>query len=99
MWMISHMESCKIDVRIVPRARTDEIVGLRDGALLVRVKAAPVEGRANAALCRLLAKRARVGVRDVSVVRGLSSRAKVVCIDGMSAEDAMRALGVPGASE
>jgi uncharacterized protein (TIGR00251 family) len=98
-WIISGIKSCKIDVRLVPRARANEIVGMRDGALLVRVTAPPVDGRANAALCRLLAKRAGVGVRDVSVVRGLSSRAKVVCIDGISAEDLMRVLGPLRANE
>jgi uncharacterized protein (TIGR00251 family) len=90
--MISAMESCKIDVRLVARASANEIVGMRNGILLVRVTAPPVDGRANAALCRLLAKRAGVGVRKVSVVGGLGSRSKVVCIHGKSAADVLRAL-------
>ena len=40
-----------------PRAARDEIVGDRDGILIVRLTAPPVEGRANQALCRLLASR------------------------------------------
>jgi len=86
------MESCKIAIRLAPRARADEIVGERGGVLLVRVTAAPEGGRANAALCRLLAKRAGVGVRCVSVVRGAASREKIVCVDGISAEGLRRAL-------
>jgi uncharacterized protein YggU (UPF0235/DUF167 family) len=58
-------------------------VGERDGVVLVRVTAPPVDGRANEALCRLIAKRARVGVRSVSVLRGAGAREKVVRVEGI----------------
>src|SRR2546429_6261269 len=45
------MEHARIPVRLIARARVNEIAGERDGALLVRVTAPPVDGRANAALC------------------------------------------------
>ena len=87
------MKACEIAVRLQPRARANEIVGERAGALLVRVTAAPVEGQANEALCRLLAKRARVGVRSVSIVRGAGSREKLVRIEGLTASELRSALG------
>jgi uncharacterized protein len=77
---------CRIAVRLIPRAAANEIVGEREGALVVRVTAAPVDGRANTALCRLLAKRLGVGVQSVSLVRGASSRDKVVEVEGVSEE-------------
>jgi uncharacterized protein (TIGR00251 family) len=86
------MASAEVTVRLTPRARKNEIAGERDGALLVRVTAPPVDGRANAALCRLIAKRARVGVRSVAIVRGASSREKVVRVEGISPEDLRAAL-------
>lgn len=86
------MESCEIALRLIPRARANEIAGERNGVLLVRVTAPPVDGRANAALCRLIAKRVGVGVRSVSVVHGAGSREKVVRLEGISAEDLRRAL-------
>jgi uncharacterized protein (TIGR00251 family) len=86
------MDSGEVPVKLVPRARANEISGERNGVLLVRVTAPPVDGRANAALCRLIAKRARVGVRRVSVVRGASSREKVVRVEGISSEDLRAAL-------
>jgi uncharacterized protein YggU (UPF0235/DUF167 family) len=86
------MPSCKIAVRLLPRARVNEIAGERDGALVVRVTAPPVDGRANAALCRLIAKRAGVGVRSVSVLQGAGSRNKLVRVDGIVEEDLRRAL-------
>jgi uncharacterized protein YggU (UPF0235/DUF167 family) len=86
------MESCEITVRLIPRARADTIDGERNGALLVRVTAAPVDGRANAALCRLLARSLGIGVRSVSIVRGASSREKVVRVDGVSEAELRRTL-------
>jgi uncharacterized protein YggU (UPF0235/DUF167 family) len=86
------MPSCRIAVRLLPRARVNEIAGERDGALVVRVTAPPVDGRANAALCRLIAKRAGVGVRSVSVLQGAGARNKLVRVDGIAEEDLRRAL-------
>jgi len=87
------MGGCEIAVRLQPRARANEIVGERDGVLLVRVTAPPVDGRANDALCRLIAKRAHVGVRRVSVIRGAGAREKLVRVQGIGAEELRRALG------
>ena len=81
-------------MRLQPRARAEEIVGERAGVLVVRVTAPPVDGRANEALCRLLAKRARVGVRSVTIVRGASSREKQVRVEGVSCAELRAALGL-----
>jgi uncharacterized protein len=82
----------EIAVRLQPRARANEIVGEREGVLVVRVTAPPLEGRANEALCRLIAKRARVGVRRVSVVQGAGAREKVVRVEGIDAGELRKAL-------
>jgi uncharacterized protein len=79
-------------VRLQPRARGDEIVGERGGVLLVRVSAPPVGGRANDALCRLIAKRAHVASRRVSIVRGAAAREKVVRVAGLDAKELHAAL-------
>jgi uncharacterized protein (TIGR00251 family) len=86
------MDGCEIAVRLQPRARANEIVGVRDGVIVVRVTAPPVDGRANEALCRLIAKRARVGVGRVSVVRGAGAREKLVRVEGIAAEELRMAL-------
>ena len=81
----------ELDVRVIPRAARDELAGLRDGRLLVRVTAPPLDGRANAAVCALLAKAAGVPKGAVCVVRGAGSRDKRVRIDGVADEQAARA--------
>jgi uncharacterized protein len=82
-------------VRVQPRAARDEIVGERAGKLVVRLTAPPVEGRANDALCRLLAKRLGVAPTRVSVVRGGRSRDKLVRVEGLSEAELRRATGSP----
>ncbi|TML78555.1 MAG: DUF167 domain-containing protein [Actinobacteria bacterium] len=77
----------QIKVRVQPRSRRSEIAGERAGAVLVRVTAPPVDGKANEALCRLIAKRAGVPRRAVEVVRGQSARDKVVSVDGIEPPD------------
>ena len=81
----------ELDVRVIPRAARDELAGTREGRLLVRVTAPPVDGRANAAVCALLASVAGVPKGAVSVVRGESSRDKRVRIAGEVDERAVRA--------
>jgi uncharacterized protein len=87
-------EAGTVRVRLQPRASRDEIAGAREGALLVRLTAPPVEGRANQALCRLLARRLRVAPSRVAVVRGAKSRDKVVRVEGVSSAEVARALGL-----
>ena len=87
----------RIAVRVQPRARKDEIAGERDGALIVRVTAPPVEGKANNAVRKLLAKRLGIAPGRVTVVRGASGRDKLVEIDGMDTEAVRRALSLDAA--
>jgi uncharacterized protein (TIGR00251 family) len=75
-----------VDVRIIPRARTTEISGIRDDALLVRISAPPVEGAANEALTAFLADLFGVARRAVQIVSGGKSRKKRVAIAGVTAE-------------
>jgi uncharacterized protein len=75
----------QIAVRLRPRAHKDELIGIHEGTLQVRVSAPPVDGKANKALCRLIAKRVGVAPSRVSVVRGEKSRDKVVRVEGIDA--------------
>ena len=80
-------------VRLTPRAHRDEVTGVRDGLVLARVRAPPVDGRANAALAKLLAKALRVPPSRVQVIRGQSAREKVVRVEGVAEDAALAALG------
>lgn len=77
-----------IHVRLTPRGGADRLDGWGEDAsgrkvLLARVRAAPIEGEANAALETLIAKALKVRVSAVSVERGGKSRLKAVTIEGL----------------
>ena len=82
-------------VHVQPRASRSEVVGTHGAALKVRLLAPPVDGAANEALVTLLAEALGVPRRDVRIVHGATSRAKVVEIEGTTA-DAVRALAAHG---
>ncbi|MGA2321899.1 MAG: DUF167 domain-containing protein [Solirubrobacteraceae bacterium] len=86
------MASAQIAVRLQPRARREELLGFRDGVLLARVLAPALEGRANRALCRLIAREAGVAPSRVAVVRGERSREKLIRVEGIDSRTLEAAL-------
>jgi uncharacterized protein len=86
--------AAELNIRLQPRARANEIVGERGETVLARVTAPPVDGRANEALCALIAKRAGVAKGSVSIVRGAAARDKVVRVEGLELAALRRSLGL-----
>jgi uncharacterized protein (TIGR00251 family) len=82
----------RIAVRVQARARRDEIASVRDGVLIVRVTAPALQGRANRAVCRLLADRLGVAPGQVTVFRGERSSEKVIELAGVDQATADIAL-------
>ncbi|NQV12560.1 YggU family protein [Candidatus Uhrbacteria bacterium] len=75
----------KVSIKVIPGARVSEVVGeMEDGTLKVRVHAPPEKGKANDELVRVLAKHYGVSKSDVEVVRGHTSRQKIVEIKNAS---------------
>jgi hypothetical protein len=86
--------SAQVSVRLQPRASRTELSGVRDGVLIARVTAPPVDGKANAALCRLVAGAAGVAPSRVSIVRGERARQKVLRVEGLDEAALWAALGL-----
>jgi uncharacterized protein len=82
----------EIEVRVIPGAKRDEIGGERAGRLLIRLSAPPVDGAANSALCRFVARRVGVPARRVSIVRGQTSRDKVLRVEGVTEAELREAM-------
>ena len=83
----------RIKVHLTPRASKEEVGGLHGDALKVRVKAPPVEGRANEALIRLMARVLGVGKKSVELVSGRTGRTKTIRVVGLSPGEVRKRLG------
>jgi uncharacterized protein len=86
----STAEGVELTVRVIPRAKHTEISGERDGALVVRVAAPPVEGAANEALIAFFSAALRVPRRAVQILSGERGRQKRVAIAGVTVEAVRR---------
>ena len=86
--------TARLAVRLTPRGGADRVDGVgEDGVLRARVAAPPVDGAANEALCRLLARELGVARGAVRVVAGAAGRRKLVEVD---ADVSMLAATWPG---
>jgi uncharacterized protein (TIGR00251 family) len=92
--MMSSVAEAEIRVRVRPGARREELVQTDDGSLVARVTAPAREGRANKALCRLVAKQLRLAPSKVAIVRGVHAREKLIRVDGMDQAAVNAALGI-----
>jgi len=68
-----------IKIRVLPRSSRNEVVGeMADGTLKVKLTAPPVDGKANEALVELLAEHFDISKSKIKIVRGLTSKNKVI---------------------
>lgn len=77
---------------MIPRAGRTVIAGVRDGRVLVRLSAAPVDGAANDALITFFSTTFDVPRRSLHIVAGEKSRSKRIGVDGLSPDDIRRYL-------
>jgi len=74
-------------VHVVPNAKSDSVVGEYGGAIKIKLRAAAVEGKANAALIRFLTEQLKLPRHSIVLERGHKSRDKLIRIYGLTAED------------
>jgi uncharacterized protein (TIGR00251 family) len=74
-------------VHIIPNAKIDKVSGEYNSAIKIKLRAPAVEGKANAALRKFLAKKLSIPQRAIVLDRGERSRDKVLRIDGLSEEE------------
>lgn len=82
---------CILRLKIVPNGKKDEILELGE-IIRLRLKAPPVEGKANAHLVKLLSGWFHVPRNRVTLIRGEKSRDKSVRIDGLSEDETLQIL-------
>ena len=86
----------KISLFVTPNATKNEVRGFIDGILQVKIAAPPIKGKANRELIAFLSQLLDVGKSSLNIVKGHTSRNKLVAIDGLSQEQIMERLSFSG---
>ena len=85
-------DGIEVKVRVVPRASKNEIQGIHDNALKIRLTTPPVDGKANQALIRLLSKALSISKAQVHLVQGETNRQKTLRIIGVTKEQLLERI-------
>lgn len=85
-------DGVRLEVKVQPRSSRNELLGFQQGVLKVKLTAPPVEGEANQALISFLAEVFGTSKRNVVILRGETSRLKLVGIHGISLTEAENRL-------
>lgn len=83
----NHPEGSVFWIWVRPRAARDELAGVREGAVVLRVNAPPVEGEANRKALALLSQILRVPRRDVQMLSGHGGRRKRILVMGLNTSE------------
>jgi len=87
--------ACRLSLKITPGAPRDEVLGELGDAVRIKLRAPPVDGKANDALVRFLAERLGLHASALRLVAGATGRRKVVQITGLALEEARRRVLAP----
>jgi len=82
----------EISVHLHPNAAKNEVRGVTDGVWQVRVAAPPVKGKANKELIVFLSRLLGIGKSRIDIIKGRTTRNKVIAIEGLSQEDIVKRL-------
>jgi len=85
-------DGVRMEVKVQPRSSRNELVGFQEGVLKVKLTAPPVEGEANQALISFLAEVLGTSKKNVVILRGDTSRLKLVGVHGISPAEAENKL-------
>lgn len=76
----------RIPVKVRPRSSRSAVLGVREGALDVALRAPPADGAANTELCELLARTLGIRKSDVTIAMGASHRKKLLAVCGLDVD-------------
>lgn len=77
-WCVAMPQGIRLAVQIMPNAKKNEVVGVLNGVLKIRLQARPIEGKANDALVRYLADALGLPKAMIAITHGHTSRQKTI---------------------
>jgi uncharacterized protein (TIGR00251 family) len=84
----------RFEVKVQPKSSQNQIAGIADGVLKIKLTTPPVDGKANQALVNLLSKTLNVPKKNITIVRGQTSTSKLIQVIGLGAEALLNQLGL-----
>ena len=85
-----------LPVKVTPKSHRNEILEWENNELKIKIAATPEKGNANDALLRFLAERLQISYSSLTLIAGVTSRHKRICITGLSLEEIVQALNKKG---
>jgi len=82
----------EISVQVHPNAAKNEVAGITDGVWRIRVAAPPVKSKANKELVSYLSRLLGVSKSQIAIIKGQTTRKKIIAIDGLTQEDITKRL-------
>lgn len=92
MCLKEHEGGVIVEILLQPRASRNELAGVQEGRLKIKVTSPPIEGKANEKLCEFLADLMGIGKKRVQVIAGHTARVKRVRIDDASVDEVRKKL-------
>jgi uncharacterized protein (TIGR00251 family) len=86
--------NARLTIKVTPNAGRNEIVGFKEGVLNVKIAAPPDKGKANKELVDFLSERLGIRKSAVLIVKGQTSRHKLIVIEGMGGDEVVRRLTI-----
>lgn len=93
-WLNETSKGLDVKVRAIPRASKNEIQGIHDQTLKIKLTTAPVDGKANQALIRFLSKELHISKSQIQLKQGETNRHKTLRITGLTLEQFLERIGL-----
>lgn len=84
----------RFEVKVQPRASQNQITGVSEGVLKVRLNSPPVDGKANQALINLLSRTLAVPKKNIVIIRGETNTSKLIQISGINKDTLITRAGI-----
>ncbi len=94
MWVSRKGSSSVLSIRVQPNSSREGLGEIRNDALVIRLNAPAVEGKANDALIRFMSKKLDIPKSRITIVRGEKNRTKSVAVEGLSPEGIAERFGI-----
>jgi uncharacterized protein (TIGR00251 family) len=90
---VNHQDR-RLQVKVQPGAGRNEVAGFSGGVLQIKIAAPPEKGRANRELIDFLSRLLDVRKSAIAIVKGATSRNKLIAVEGLTASEILRRLSV-----